>query len=387
MGSASSLRPIFIDALSFAQERKSGVGHIAEKLMLALEQEIRDRGELRKIYLIVPLRKAKFVKKYANDIVFIKTIPLPGKVFHAINKFNLLPPLDVFLGSGDYVFPNYRNWRLLFSRSFTYIHDLSYLHYEQFVEPKNLVYLKRNIPRWIKRADVILTASKYTKKEIVDHLRLDEKKVMIVPHGVDEAEFYRRESKDCMKVLKTYGITASNFILHVGNIEPRKNIIGLIEAYSALESAARSRHPLMLVGGDGWLNDAEKKAIKHGREAGLNILQPSGYVEDKDLPYFYSAASVLAMPSFYEGFGVPPLQAAACGTPIVVGNNSSLREIFKGVAFLVESSDAAAIRNGLEEALKLRQKDIKMYREAAAKLAGSFSWHASAVKLLKVMDR
>jgi glycosyltransferase involved in cell wall biosynthesis len=386
MAKPDSSTPIFIDALSFAQKRKSGVGHIAEKLTLALEQEIRESGKHRRIYLVVPLRKSKYVKKYVNEIVRIKTIPLPGKIFHAINKFNLLPPLDLFLGKGDYIFPNYRNWRLLFSRSFTYIHDLSYLHYEQFVEPKNLAYLKKNIPRWVKRADVILTASKYTKKEIITYLHLDENKISIIPHGVDMKDFYHREMVDSKKVLKKYGIKAYDFILHVGNIEPRKNIRGLIEAYSKLEKDVRARHPLVLVGGDGWLNDAEKKAIKDGVSAGLEIIQPSSYVEDEDLPYFYSAAGVLAMPSFYEGFGVPPLQAAACGTLIVVGDNSSLSEIFGDVAILVDPLDVTDIKKGLEKALKISAKDIAAYKVAASRLVITLSWRNSAMKLLRVID-
>jgi glycosyltransferase involved in cell wall biosynthesis len=383
MGRQPQKKPIYIDALSFAQPRKSGVGYIAEGLSLALEEAVRGDGP-RKIYLVVPLRKSKYVRKYESDIIRIKTILLPGKLMHALNKWNLLPPLDIFLGRGDYIFPNYRNWRLAFSRSFTYIHDLSYFHYEEFVEPKNLDYLKKNIPLWIKRSDKVITASKYTEKEIIKYLHVDPKRISIVPHGVDTEAFKRYGESEYRKVLRAYDIPIDQFILHVGNIEPRKNIRGLIEAYSDLPKNVRARHSLLLIGGDGWLNDAEKRAIGEAIKSGLSILQPKRYVEDADLPFFYSAASVVAMSSFYEGFGVPPLQAIACGTPVVVADNSSLGELFSEVAVMVDTS-SVSIRRGLERALKMSTDEKKRYKDRAAKFAEKYSWKVSAEKLLEVI--
>lgn len=386
MVKASKEKPIYIDALSFAQPRKSGVGHIAEELSLALEKSIRSSSNKRKVCLVVPLRKAKFVKKYENDIVKVKTIPLPGKILHVLNKWNILPPLDIFLGAGDYVFPNYRNWRLAFSRSFTYIHDLSYFHYAEFVEPKNLAYLKKNVPTWIKRADKIITASYYTKQEIIKYLHVESSDVAVVPHGVDMSAFKRHDKREYRKVLESYGIKVDRFVLHIGNIEPRKNILGLIAAYAALPEKIKKEHALVLIGGDGWLNEKEKQAIAHGASKGLSILQPNRYVEDEDLPYFYSAAGALAMPSFYEGFGVPPLQAIACGTPTVVANNSSLRELFEGVAYMTGTS-SGLITDNLRKALMMTPAARRQYAVKAKKLAEKYSWEASAKKLLEVIDR
>jgi glycosyltransferase involved in cell wall biosynthesis len=382
---ASKKTPIYIDALSFAQARKSGVGHIAEELTLALEKTLRHRDEPRKVYLVVPLRKAKFVRKYESDILRIKTMPLPGKILHLLNKWNLLPPLDIFLGKGDYIFPNYRNWRLAFSRSFTYIHDLSYLHYEQFVEPKNLAYLKKNIPVWIRRSDKILTASDYTKEEIIHYLHVDADRVSVVPHGVDTETFHSQPASQYQKVLERYGIETDGFILHVGNIEPRKNIRNLLTAYTNLSKTTQEKHPLVLVGGDGWLNDAEKVAIEKAISKGLIIIQPSRYVEDADLPAIYSAASVVAMPSFYEGFGMPPLQAMACGIPVIVADNSSLHELFSGVGTMVGTSPAS-IQKGLETVLKMSPSEKSHYKKEARRVAEKYSWNVTAEKLLEVVN-
>jgi len=382
----NSKLPFFIDALPFAQPRKSGVGHITEGMTLGLAQLLKERGDRRRIYLVVPLRKAKYVRKYVNETIRIKTIPLPAKVLHALNKLNLLPPMDIFLGRGNYIFSNYRNWRLLSSKSFTYIHDLSFVHYEKFTEPKNLTYLKKNVPLWIRRADFIVTASEYTKREIVAEWHVDSERVYVIPHGVDMTKFSLKQPSRTLSVLRSYGIDETGYILHVGNIEPRKNIRGLLEAYAQMPRVQQENHAILLVGGDGWQNKAEKRAIREGVRAGLRILHPNRYVEDADLPSFYSAASVLVMPSFYEGFGMPPLQAMACGAPVVVGDNSSLREYFGKVAVLVDPNDTTSIRKGLKETLSMKDEARKQYQVAARKLARQLSWKNTATILLRMID-
>jgi len=381
--------PLYIDALSFAQEKKSGIGHIAEELSQALAQELslsKNNPQYKKLYLVVTLGKAKYVRKYENTVVGIKTILLPARILHLLIKLNLLPPLDIFLGKGSYIFPNYRNWPLLFSPSYTYIHDLTYKHYPDFTEPKNLAYLRKNIPIWVKRTTCVITSSNYTKEEIVHHLRVEPSKVKVIPHGVNKQEFFRVSSRESQSIIEKYGIKVRDYILYVGNFEPRKNITGLINAYRLLPDRLRNKHPLLLVGGGGWNNDSIYKSISLAKKDGLQILQPNMYVLDKDLPAFYSGAAVTTLVSFYEGFGLPPLQAASCGSLIVVAENSSMREIFKDSSIFVEADDTKTISKGLEDALTLTQEDRKLYLDKEKVLTQKYSWKEAASQLLKAIE-
>jgi alpha-1,3-rhamnosyl/mannosyltransferase len=261
------------------------------------------------------------------------------------------------------------------------------MHFEDFVEPKNLVYLKRNIPIWINRADVIITASEYTKEEIVKHLKVEEKHVAVIPHGVDTNKFHHVDSTTCVKTLKMYGIDVNKFILHVGNIEPRKNITGLIEAYRNLPREISTKHPLLLIGGGGWLNEAENDAIASAIASGFKILKPNKYVADEDLPSFYSSASSLVMPSHYEGFGIPPLQAMACNTPTVVADNTSLREIFGETSILIDPNNLDSIKTGMLSSIEMTPQDLERYERNARAVVLSYSWSAAAKKLLRIIEK
>ncbi len=388
MGKTSSLKTIYIDAASFAQPRKSGIGYVAEGIAVAIKERITS-GKLRgyRLVLVVSLGKAKYLRGIENEYVAIKTMPLPYRVIQLLNKLNLLPPVDIFLGKGIYIFPNYRNWKLLFSKSLTYIHDLTYLHFPEYTEPKNLVYLAKSIPRWIKRTNIVVTGSNYTRNELIKYLNINPKRVVTVYHGIDKKVFSQKNTREITATLGKYGIEKSNFILHVGNIEPRKNIVGLLNAYSLLSETEKNAHPLLLIGGGGWSNTKEEEIINELLAKGAVILRPNQYVEDGDLPAFYSAASVLAMPSFYEGFGLPPLQAAACNTPIVVSNNSSLEEIFKDTAFMVDPNSIKAIAEGLSKALNLTNTDRILYENKVKRLVASYSWSNTVDRLVKIIEK
>jgi alpha-1,3-rhamnosyl/mannosyltransferase len=142
----------------------------------------------------------------------------------------------------------------------------------------------------------------------------------------------------------------------------------------------------LLIGGGGWLNDEEESAIKAALSSGLVILKPNKYVEDSDLASFYSSASCLVMPSHYEGFGIPPLQAMACGTPVVVADNSSLHEIFGACAYLVDANDTQSISKGILAALSMISSESEVYNTKANYVVGSHSWQVAAERLLKLVD-
>ena len=376
---------LYIDAASFAQERVSGIGHVAGSISEALLRKLSLEQPQRKLYLVVSLGKAKYLQEYKKQGAHIRTIPIPARVLNLLLKLDLPISLDRFLGKGIYVFPNYRNWRLSASRAYTYIHDVSFHNFPEYTEPRNLKFLQSNIKLWAERSAKVITSSAYTKKEIADVVQISDSNIEIVPHGVDKSVYYRRDSDECARVLAEYGVEGE-YILCVGNIEPRKNITGLIAAYRTLPTDIRNKYGLLLIGGGGWLNDAEREAIRVALSDGYNILRPTQYVKDEDLPFFYSAARVLVMASHYEGFGIPPLQAMAVGTPTVVANNSSLRELFSGVSILVDSHDSASIAGGLIRSLTMDAQELKDYRHKASAKSDTMNWESAANRLMEVID-
>ncbi len=378
-----SRNKLYIDGFSFAQPRKSGIGHIAEGLLVALEKEIRLKNLNTRIYIVVAFNKLKYVQKYHSDIISIKALPLPARIFNLLNNLNLVLPLDIFLGRGSYIFPNYRNWPLLFSKSYTYIHDLSFILYPEYTEPKNLSYLKKHIKRWIRRSDTLITASQYTKNEICETFNLKSTFVKVVPHGVTMPDKVRYSEDFIRKTLKKHEVAFEKYILVIGNIEPRKNIINLINAYESLPQQTRNSFGLIIVGGGGWKSQSITERIEHSIAAGYNVFRPKSYVTDDELQAFYARSSLLAMPSFYEGFGLPPLQAMSWGRPTLVANTSSLAELFGNASFLVDPGSVPDICRGLLQALS--DTDYR-HKDAAYRIVKQYSWSNTARKMLEVLD-
>lgn len=367
---------VFFDALSIAGSRMSGIGHVTLETVRALSKD-EYFCESHDLILVVPLGKKHQIQSY-NINAAIKVLPLPARIFNLIQKFNLLPPLDIIIGKGTYVFPNYRNWPLLRSRSITYVHDLSFLLYPELVEKKNLRYLVRNIDLWISRADIIVTGSQTVLGEIVAHYPGIKDKLKVIPHGIDTifSEIIPKEKVVSTKI--KYGFNTKNYFLYVGNIEPRKNLELIIEAHKALPRKLASIFPLVIIGGGGWRSENIDIAIARGIAEGT-IIKPSKYVEDKDLPAIYYGATALVQVALYEGFGISPLQSLATGTPVLLSNIAVFREIFENTdgVYFAEPQDVNSIRSKLITILKSTHK-LNRWKK--------YSWALTAKRLANIIE-
>jgi glycosyltransferase involved in cell wall biosynthesis len=343
-------RRLFIDALALVPERKSGVGQTLEQTFESLSS-ISSFADNWEVYLVVPLGKAKHLKKYKKANVGIKTIYLPSRLMSALLKLRIMPPLDIFVGKGVFLFPNYRNWPLLYSRSLTYVYDIGFILYPETVKPNNRSYLRKNIKKWIARTDVVITITNQVKIEIERYLHTGREKIRVIYCGVDVSTFYHRDNTEIDKAKLKYNVTSKNYILFVGNIEPRKNISVLIDAYESLPKALQNRYGLVIVGGDGWLNEDVVSRIDNAHVSGLNIYRVKKYVSNKDLPAIYSGASVLVHPAIYEGFGMTPLEAMACNTPILVSEIGALKEVFQDSAAYFNPHDVKQLTKELVQIL------------------------------------
>jgi glycosyltransferase involved in cell wall biosynthesis len=251
-------------------------------------------------------------------------IPLPTRVLYKGWEFIGAPKVDRLLGGLD-VFhaTNYYLPPVASAKRIATFYDLAFLRVPELCSPKIVGPFSRNVARFAREADAILVCSECTKQDVVELLDVAPSKVTVAYGAVEEGftPVAREEASQALK--HRYGID-SPFVLFVSTIEPRKNIPGLIAAFAHV--AHDFPHKLLLVGGAGWNSEGLDALIsQHGLTDRVLRL---GYVADRsDLPLFYSAADVFVFPSFYEGFGLPVLEAMACGCPVVTSNRTSLPEV------------------------------------------------------------
>jgi len=264
------------------------------------------------------------------------------------------------------------------------VHDIAYERYPHFFTPPTVAKFRMLVPLTVRRAAVVLTLSEFSKRDIVRRYCVLPEKVTVTPLAADP--MYRpmrdegRDAGRLAEVRAKYG-TGERFILSVGNLQPRKNLKTLIEAYVKLRQADATRHKLVLVGREAWLHD---DIFAAARASGYtDELVFTGYVPDADLVALYNAADVFVYPSLFEGFGLPPLEAMACGTPVVTGNTSALPETVGEAALMVDPRDAEALAGALTRLLG----DAELRAELAARgiaRAALFSWDDTARIILDV---
>jgi glycosyltransferase involved in cell wall biosynthesis len=239
----------------------------------------------------------------------------------------------------------------------------------------------RFAPSSIAKADKVITISESSRREILKNYPEAKGKTEVILPAVDTKYFYRRGTYEIKKIKNKYNLP-KNYILFTSTLEPRKNVHGLVEAYCLLPESIRKKFALVLVGGRGWQDEIIRKTIDKALSNGANIIQP-GYVVDEDLPTVYSGADLFVFPSFYEGFGIPPLEAMACGVPVIASDNSSLPEVVGEAAIKIKAEDTAGITKAMIKVLSdphlassLRQRGLIQARK--------FTWEESADKLYKV---
>jgi alpha-1,3-rhamnosyl/mannosyltransferase len=237
--------------------------------------------------------------------------------------------------------------------SLTTVHDLSWLNYPETHPVERVRFLDRHLPRTLEQAAAVLTDSDFIAAEMQAKLGVPRAKIRVVPLGADAA--YRpRSREELAPVLARHALADRDYLLVVATQEPRKNLIRLVRAYSALPAPLRERHPLVVVGARGWLQ-AELERVVAPLEA-RGDLRRLGYVSEEDLPSIYAGAHAFAFPSLYEGFGLPVLEAMASGVPVLTSNVSSLPEVARDaegeVALTIDPLDESALRAGLERLLE-----------------------------------
>lgn len=326
---------------------------------------------------------------YSRDLFYTKSEKEPSfKIKGLITKIPGLMPLarsfkDLMPAITKkrfdiYFEPNFIPLRIRANRVIVAVHDFSFALYPEWHPEERAHYFNKNFFKKISSADTIIVFSDFIKKTAVDLFNIPEERIRTIYHGFDRKTF-RVYSRDELSPVKQKYRLPENFILYAGSIEPRKNLVNLIHAYLSLDGNIRSKYKLVFAGFSGWKNREVMDLIK-GKEPDVTYL---GYIPDEDLARIYNLASVFVFPSFYEGFGLPPLEAMACGCPVITSNTSSLPEVCGDAAYYIDPWSRESIAEGIHRVItdeNLRKHLIERGKERSR----LFSWEKSARELLDI---
>lgn len=305
---------------------------------------------------------------------------LPGRCMNTIWRFLTYPDFSTIAGPSDiYHFPNFTMPPLRNGRAIITIHDLSFLRFPQYAEPRNLRRLKTAIPSSLARADAIITISNFSASEIAETLAVDPARIHVTPLGVDSI-FQPADQTAISAMRATLGLDRP-YLLTVGTLEPRKNHPFLAEILERLNSAYEGY--LAIAGAPGWHTESILQRMRQSsRAADIRFLS---HVPESLLPSLYSGADAFLFPSFYEGFGFPPLEALACGTPVISSNGGALSETMDTQAVIRPGAlDPDLWATAVSDLLSENETQRATRRDAGMRHAARYRWEDTARRTREV---
>ncbi|MBB2182838.1 glycosyltransferase family 4 protein [Lachnospiraceae bacterium MD1] len=374
---------IAFDAQLLFEKQKTGIGWTVEHLLKHMIVE--DDNEYSLNYFSLHHRKEKnqIISKYKNMGYQANACGwLHNVVYRRI--WDKLPiPYSLIFGKQNQItqFFNYDVPPGVSGKAVTFIYDMVYKAFPETISKETYNMLDHNLSRACDKADHIITISEFSKKEIIKYMHIPESKISVMPCGVDHCVFRSNYSvEEVLKAKRKYGIQ-QDYILYLGTLEPRKNIETLIEAYAKLINESNNCPKLVIAGKKGWLYDRIFEKV-HNLQLQDHIIF-TGYVDTEDVPLLLKGAMIFVFPSIYEGFGLPPLEAMACGTPVITSNTASLPEVVGDAGILVNPYSVDEICDAMKKAINDEELRNKI-REIGILHSKNFSWKVSATKLAKI---
>jgi len=368
---------IGVDIRPLMSPLRTGVGEYTFELLNALFQI--DRKNQYFLFYNSYKNIDKYLPDWKYDNVHIIKKTWPNKLFNFCQKFLFWPKIDSFASEKlDYFFSPNLNFTALNKhvKKILTIHDLSFEFFPEFFSFKQkLWHWLVNPKKQCLSADIILTPSVNTKQDLVNYYQIPENKVRSIYPGLSSI-FEKKQIQE-----KTLDLP-DNYILFLGSLEPRKNILSVIEGYESAFSSLSLPYNLIIAGAPGWKNKEifariEKSPLKQK-------ITFAGYIKNEDKPELYRRAAVFVYPSFYEGFGFPVLEAMYCKIPIITSNRSSIPEITADYAHLIDPNKSGQIAEGLIKILKDEGLKNKMVSQARQK-AEKFNWKETAEEFLNLL--
>lgn len=353
---------------------KTGVAYLLENLVLPLIEK--DTKNFYKLFGFNFGIKSINQKTYVYPKLFQRGINLLWRII----KF---PPVNVFLGKTDqFLFLNFVDFPVFAKRKILMIPDMSFIKFPQFTEKKNLKFLRKGVERSLRKADIILTISENAKDEICEHYGLNRSLVEVVYPGCPNKVTIIKDKKNIDEAKNKYKID-SQYILFFGTIEPRKNLKRLIEAYWSLPDSLKENYKLVLAGGKGWYHNEIFDIVKEKKLENRVIF--TGYIDENDRSAIYSGASLFVLPSLYEGFGLPVLEAFACGVPVVCSDASSIPEVGGDAVLYFNPSSTEEMVTIISSALLDNNLKKKLVSKGFERLK-LFSWENSIKKMINIIN-
>jgi glycosyltransferase involved in cell wall biosynthesis len=366
--------------VSPAIHRHAGLGRYARELLSALAA----LDETNEYLAFSHAPSADCPPGLLPDRVPLRTVPLSAKPWRMSVLFASLTgvAMDPWLPRGDifhateHLLPPLKNARTVFT-----LHDLIFQFFPEYHLPLNREFLIHAMPRFLRRADAIIAVSECTKRDAIHFYKLPPDKITVIYEGVSP-ELSPVNDENALGQVRERLTRGRPFILFVGTIEPRKNLVALVDAVRMLRARGYP-HRLVIAGRKGWLYQGLFDHVRRtGMEDEVDFLD---FVTEKDLAGLYSACAAFVFPSLYEGFGLPPLEAMTCGAPVICSNAASLPEVVGDAAILVNPREVGEIVAALARVLSdagLREQ----LRAQGITQAAKFSWERAARETLRVYE-
>ncbi len=368
--------PVIRADYTSALTQSAGIGRCTRELLTALRQRLPPDYQM----TLFASRDARACPQLPYSLRHLPLTERQGII--AWQRLQLPLPIDPFVGRADlWHFPDYLVMPTLSGKKVLTVHDLSFFVMPQFAHQKLQQFLAKAVPRSIEKADHIIADSESTRRDIINLLGTPAERISVVHCGVDSRFHPIVDQEKLASVRRKYGLPL-HFFVFVGRLEPRKNVAWLIKLFSRWkERYPDLPHELVIAGGKGW--DYEPIFVAAEASSKSDQIHFIGFVDDADLPALLSLAQALVYPSHYEGFGLPPLEAMACGTPVLVSNRASLPEVVGEAGFVLPLEDDTLWEEALYRLVAEPGVREGFVREGLVRVQG-YSWDAAAGCVLSV---
>jgi glycosyltransferase involved in cell wall biosynthesis len=374
---------IIFDAVPICSDKITGIGWCEVGQTQTLAQLHPENEYEYSVFTSGDTEREKRVRQFAGKDIKLNITSFSGYLYRLMTTFLPIPYSFFFGRKSDIThFFNYIIPPFVHGKKVVTVHDMVYKAFPETVRGRTRFMLASGLKRSLRRADLIVTDSEFSRSEIIKYFPKYENKIRVVPCGVDLERFHPCETPERIPEVKSSLEIEGDYFLYLGTIEPRKNLERLISAYAAFAKKVGEKAPkLVLAGGKGWLNDGIYSRVE---KLGMtkNIIFTK-YVPSEDMNPLMCGALAFVFPSIYEGFGMPPLEAMACGVPVLTSGEASLPEVTGDCAVICDAYSVKSIAQGLYRLYS----DEKLRKELSVKgleRAKDFTWERSAEMLLEV---
>lgn len=358
---------------------KTGIGYYTQNLVKEL-LEIDEENQY-VLFLNSYSKKLQWHSFFGKPHIKLSRYKIPGPLLLRSWRYLNFPPIELFTGKVDimhspsgYILPQMRGKKVVT------IHDVYFARHPDKTDKLGGQYLNKTLPKKLKTVDKIIVDSLFTKNEVKEIFNIQDEKIRVIYPGVNEA-FKKIFDTSLLEAVRNEYCLPQNFILCVSTLEPRKNIEGLILAYKRLKEILNNPPSLVIAGPKGWQYDEVFNLVMS-----LGLTQEVifiGYVSEEHLPIIYNLALLFIYPSFYEGFGLPVIEAMACGLPTIVSHTSSLKEIANEAALFIDPHNCNDMASAMKELIISHSLREELSHKSLNN-ARNFLWKQCARKTLEV---